>query len=476
MRASTKLAPLAVCAAAFSAAGCAAGGQTPASPHVAVSISAPTSGATIGVHKLTVVGTVIPAGARVAVNGQPAKVTGTSFTGTLYVSAANQKIVVSGVAQGYVPSQATTTVSYSHSVAQQLAAAAVSLGRAAASANAAVPAVLLSQAFGLPPTIPGQSSPAVGHTRTMPASSTTSPASAKSKTPASTSTRSRKSGTRSGHSGSTTQPKASPAPVPVATPAQVAAAIRTAWVHGCVHAQAGADVKPYCTCTYNHLAGELQTPTEAQHVLRSLLPYLRTGDFGKLPRSIRRAVNACAGKLPPLDPVTGAPVVSPLPGSSAPAAPSPTSQTTTSGTQTTTGTSTGTQTTTGTVTGTTTGTQVTTGTQAATGPTPLAATSQPVSAGSAFQQLDDALAAHRPPSLAPGEAGSVRQAYGGVAQPWLAPQGGTQGLGSSRVVADALGYAVLWIAHHDRSGPYPDWNRVKRSLYKRLAAALKLTA
>lgn len=452
MRASTKLAQLAVCAAALSAAGCAAGGHPPSSPHVAVSISAPTSGATIGVHKLTVMGTVIPAGAQVAVNGQPAKVTGTSFTRTLYISAANQRIVVSGVAQGYAPSQATTTVSYSHNVAQQLVAAAASQASAALSANAAVPAAQLSQAFGLPPTIPGQPLPAVSRAKPAPASSTPSRRSGtatKPRTPASTG--------KSGGSKVTTRPKASPAPVPVPTPAQVAAAVRSAWIHGCVHAQPGADVKPYCTCTYNHLAGELQTPTEVRHVLRSLVPYLRNGDFGKLPRMIRRAVEICAGKLPPLDPVTGPPVISPLPGSSTPPASGSTSSGTQAGTQT------------------SAGAQTTTGAPATTSPA-SAVSAGLLGARSAFPHLDLALAGHRPPSLAPGDAGSVGQAYGSTTRPWLAPQGGQQGLYADRVIADALGYAILWIAHHDRPGPYPNWDRVKRSLYKRLAPAFKLIA
>ena len=102
MRASTKLARLAVCAAALSAAGCGASGSPPTAPHVNLSISAPTDGATVGVHKVTILGTVTPAGAQVDVNGRPAKVSGSSFTGTLYVASSDQKIVVSGAAHGYV--------------------------------------------------------------------------------------------------------------------------------------------------------------------------------------------------------------------------------------------------------------------------------------------------------------------------------------------------------------------------------------
>jgi hypothetical protein len=442
-----RLAQLVVVAAALSVAGCAAGGQTPPTPHVAVSISAPTSGATVGVHKVTITGTVMPAGAQVAVNGQPAKVKGSIFTTTMYVGSADQKIVVSGVAHGYVPAQTTATVSYSPNVAQQLVAAAASATPAPVSTAGKVPASVLTQAFGLPATGIVEAGPTVGGSKTTPVSSNpsggshnSSPSGSGSGTPAST--------PPSSSAPTTTPPSSTPTPPPAPTPAQVAAAIHAAWVHGCVRVHAGGDVTPYCTCTYNHLAGQLQTPAQAQHVLREMVPYLRTGDFRKLPRSIRQAVNACVTKLPPLDPVTGKPVVRKLPGLQHGAtAASP------SGTQTDPS-----------------STPVT--------PTPLSQTpAAPVpNARSAAQQFYDTIARHHPLSSAPASASAVGQAHRRLSHARLAPQGGHQRLGEARVIANALGYAFVWVADHDRSGPYPYGYRVQRRLYHRLSAALKLAA
>ncbi len=256
MRASMRLAQLAVLAAALSVAGCAAGAQTPTTPHVAVSISAPTSGATVGVHKVTITGTVIPAGAQVAVNGQPAKVKGSTFTTTMYVASADQKIVVSGVAHGYVPAQTTATVSYSPNVAKQLVAAAASATAPPVSTAGKVPASVITQAFGVPATGIAEAGPVVGGSKPTPVSSqpsggshNSSPSGSGSGTP-----------TPSGSAPTSTPPSSTPTPPPAPTPAQIAAAIHVAWDHGCVRVRAGGDVTPYCTCTYNHLAGQLQTP------------------------------------------------------------------------------------------------------------------------------------------------------------------------------------------------------------------------
>jgi hypothetical protein len=219
-------------------------------------------------------------------------------------------------------------------------------------------------------------------------------------------------------------------------------------VHGCVRVRAGGDVTPYCTCTYNHLAGQLQTPAQAQHVLREMVPYLRTGDFRKLPRSIRQAVNACVSKLPPLDPVSGKPVVRKLPGvQHGASAASP------SGTQTDPG-----------------STPVT--------PTPLSqAPATPVpNTRSAAQQFYDTIAGHHPLSSAPAHASVVGQARRGLSHARLAKSSRHQGLREARILANALGYSFVWAADHDRSGRYPYGYRVQRRLDHRLSAALKLAA
>jgi hypothetical protein len=444
MRASMRLAQLAVLAAALSVAGCAAGAQKPTTPHVAVSISAPTSGATVGVHKVTITGTVVPAGAQVAVNGQPAKVKGSTFTTTMYVASVDQKIVVSGVAHGYVPAQTTATVSYSPNVAKQLVAAAASATAATVSTAGKVPASVITQAFGLPATGIAETGPVVGGSKPTPVSSQPSGGSHNSSPSGSGSGSG--SPTPSGSAPTSTPPSSTPPPPP--TPAQIAAAIHVAWVHGCVRVRAAGDVTPYCTCTYNHLAGQLQTPAQAQHVLREMVPYLRTGDFRKLPRSIRQAVDACVSKLPPLDPMTGKPVVRKLPGLQHGA-----SAASTSGTQTDPG-------------------------STPVAPTPLSqspATPVP-NTRSAAHQFYDTIAGHHPLSSAPAYASAVGQTHRSVSHARLAPQGGHEGLREARIIAKALGYAFLWVAHHDRSGPYPYGYRVQRRLDHRLSAALKLAA
>jgi uncharacterized membrane protein YgcG len=459
MRASMRLAQLVVLATALSVAGCATGGPTPTTPHVAVSISAPTSGATVGVHKVTITGTVMPAGAQVAVNGEPAQVKGTTFTTTMYVASADQKIVVSGVAHGYVPAQTTATVSYSPNVAQQLVAAAASATAAPVSTGGKVPAAVLTQAFGLPATGIAQAGPTVGGTNPTPVSSNPSGGSHNSSPSGSGSGSgsSSSSGSGSGSPTSTppgnsaptgTPPSSTPTSPPAPTPAQIAAAIHTAWVHGCVHVRAGGDVTPYCTCTYNHLAGELQTPAQAQHVLREMVPYLRTGDFRKLPRSIRQAVNACVSKLPPLDPVNGKPVVRKLPGVQHGA-----SAASTSGTQTDPG-------------------------STPVAPTPLSQTpATPVpNMRSAARQFYNTIAGHHPLSSAPAYASARSKTHRGRSHARLASQGGHHALREARIVANALGYAFVWVADHDQTGLYPYGYRVQRRLYHRLSAALKLAA
>jgi hypothetical protein len=399
------------------------------------------------VHKVTITGTVTPADAQVVVNGQPAKVTGSSFTGTLYVSAANQKIVVSAVAHGYVASQASTTVTYSPNVARQLVAAAASVNNPPASASPASPKVttsVLTQAFGLSVASVAKR----GHTTAGSGANTTGPAPTSSTGGSGASTPSGTPPSPTGSSPTTTPPSSSPAPAPAPTPAEIAAAIQKAWVNGCIRVRAGGSVVAYCTCTYNHLAGQLQTRASAEHVLKEMVPYLRSGDFRSVPAFIRRAVDACASKLPPLDPVTGKAVLSTLPGAAHSAAPAsnPVSQSDPSATP--------------------------------VAPTPVAPT--PVAAvpniRSAFQQFNSTLTPNRPAAATPADARSVGTTNRATSAARLTPQSGHQGLREARIVAKALSYALMWVGNHNGPGPYPQWYRVQRRLHNRLAAALKLAA
>jgi hypothetical protein len=193
----------------------------------------------------------------------------------------------------------------------------------------------------------------------------------------------------------------------------------------------GQDVVPYCTCTYNHLAGQLQTRAAAQHLLNALKPYLKTGDVSKLPKLVRKAIAACISKLPPLDPVTGRVVVRKLPGFQHAASPAPSQPTLT-----------------------------TTSPAAPTPPAPAPGASTPVA----------------PTPVAPAAA-DPGQAQ--VTHVWLQPRSSAvapalPAIGHRlNVVAQALGYTLRWAARHDRTGAYPYGHDVQRRLYRRLRAALK---
>ncbi len=92
-------------------AGCGAGlSSTP--PAVAVAVTAPISGATVGVRAIDVSGTVAPAGARVVVAGHTATVRGGAFLAPLRLTSARTRIQIVASARGYRPASLQTTVRY----------------------------------------------------------------------------------------------------------------------------------------------------------------------------------------------------------------------------------------------------------------------------------------------------------------------------------------------------------------------------
>jgi hypothetical protein len=92
------------------------------------------------------------------------------------------------------------------------------------------------------------------------------------------------------------------------------------------------------------------------------------------------------------------------------------------------------------------------------------------------QSFYDTIVGLAPLSSAPAYADAVRKANRHESHTRLAPQSRHQRLGQARTVAKALGYALLWIADHDRAGAYPYGHVVQRRLDHRLSAALKLAA
>ncbi|MGH9060211.1 MAG: hypothetical protein ACRDZY_11960, partial [Acidimicrobiales bacterium] len=126
MRLHGRWAPLALSLVTFGLAGC--GGSAPiAKPTVNVSITAPTSGAIVGVKHVVVAGTVTPVNAQVLVSGQPATVSGGRFTRSLYLATPREVVTVTAHAQGYVAAQTATTINYSPNLAAQLVASSSAL-------------------------------------------------------------------------------------------------------------------------------------------------------------------------------------------------------------------------------------------------------------------------------------------------------------------------------------------------------------
>jgi hypothetical protein len=321
MRLHGRWAPLAAGLLALGVAGCGSSAPT-TQPTVNVTITAPTSGVTVGVHRVLVVGTVTPANAQVMVGGQPAQVSKGRFTRPLYLAAPSQVVTVTAQAQGYIAAHAATTIHYSANLAAQLVASASTLNAqdavpvsstpAAKASPAAVSA--LHQALALPSSA---GSPAIGSGSGSAAKHKTS----KSTTPTHT-TPTRTTPTRttpttttptpsppSSSGGGSTQPVTRP-------PVMTVARIKQDWKTGCLTHVKGENVVPYCTCLYNHLSatGTFKTPTTVNGLLKKLHDYSKTGDRTTLPRAVQLALTVCAVKLPALMPTGNQPTLVPLPG------------------------------------------------------------------------------------------------------------------------------------------------------------------
>ena len=165
MRLYGRWAPLALSLATLGVAGCGTSAPTP-KPTVSVSITAPTSGAIVGVQHVVVAGTVTPTNAQVLVSGQPAQVSGGRFTRSLFLASPRQVVTVTAQAQGYVAAQAATTVNYSPNLAAQLVASSSALNTPAANApgapgSSSTPAAnALNSALALPKSATSSSGPA----------------------------------------------------------------------------------------------------------------------------------------------------------------------------------------------------------------------------------------------------------------------------------------------------------------------------
>jgi hypothetical protein len=303
----SRLAPLAITAAVLCIAGCGSGGAG-TGPKVGLSITAPTSGATVGVQQVVVAGTVSPATATVLVAGKPAPVIKGSFQRSLHLASPTQTITVTAQANGYTDSSTHTTVSYSSKLAAELLAAKTAASKAFAVHFATAAQVTKAT----PRTFPGANPKAVNSAFRLPSQSGTTPPS-KPTTPTTPATPTKPTTPSSG--GAPT----SPAPL---SPDQ----IRQLWEHGCLKHVKGENVVPWCTCIYVHLqsTGAFNSRDSVRQLIKEFDPWSRTGETAALPQSLRTAVTTCQQYLPPLDPITGKPVVTRLPGLSHKPVPAPT--------------------------------------------------------------------------------------------------------------------------------------------------------
>ncbi len=208
--------------------------------------------------------------------------------------------------------------------------------------------------------------------------------------------------------------------------------IKQLWIKGCVKPGTGESYKPYCRCTYAHLAkaGALSSRKRLRELMRKLKPYERTHNVASLPAVLRGAIYACVSKLPPPDPTVGKPVVNDLPNTTHPATPHSTPAATgitpSSGTPASTPAPTG---------------AIPTGIAAPAGTTPTPTTpptgttnSAPTRSNSGtpppwaslvreLNRVITAIAGHHPTSSAPTDHRSVRKSHRRAAKWWGSPEG-----------------------------------------------------
>jgi len=267
-------------------AGCAGGSGSPsgAASGVAVTLTAPTSGAVVGVHQIQVVGTVTPSNAVVKVAGQPASVNKGRFNRVLWLQQPTTTIQITAAASGHATTTVTTTVHFSASLAVALIAA---RNASIATTSRALDSVASPSAIRASRARIARHRAAASTTTTATTSAATTPAGTSA--PGSTTTTTTTTSTSTSPSGS----GSNPAPI---TPRQ----IQYRYLRGCSQADGGQSAVPYCTCMYNHLlrAGALASPATIASLENALEAYQRTQNIFALPVFLRLALSDCASQLP----------------------------------------------------------------------------------------------------------------------------------------------------------------------------------
>jgi hypothetical protein len=281
-------------------AGCGAGssgspGSAPSpagAPAPALALTAPTTGATVGVHQIEVVGTVTPQNAVVRVAGQPATTSQGKFRRAVWLRRPTTTIQITAAAPGHAPTAFTTVVHFS----QQLAVALVAARKASVSTATRAVASVTASPTPTAPAVPPARHPA--GMSTARASGTTSPPSSTTST---TTTPSPGAATSGGSGTATSTPTSSgagstpSAPAPL-TPAQ----IEQRYLKGCTAADGGQSALAYCTCMYDRLAqaGALASPATIAALAQELKEFGQTQDIFALPAFLRNSLADCASQLP----------------------------------------------------------------------------------------------------------------------------------------------------------------------------------
>jgi hypothetical protein len=277
----------------------------PPLPNVGLAISAPTNGATVGVRRLVVVGTVTPRGATVTINGRAATVRDGTFALPLQLAGPTQTITVVGRAGGYRPATTATTVSYSPVTAAQLTAA-----QRAATTLPPLGPVTAAQ-FPVSRAAPPSTSTAGG----LPSTVFALPGSAGAGGTGRTGGTGGGGGTSATGSGNGT---------PVQPVVWTQARIHDWYVRACAGTAGQTARTSFCQCTYRHLArsGAMRSRQSLVALVRTLKPYDRTHNPASLPDYVHLAILDCAQYLPDNN-VAARPVIHKLPSLSYPPVPAP---------------------------------------------------------------------------------------------------------------------------------------------------------
>lgn len=315
--------------AALALAGCGVGGSGHQTPQVAISLTAPMTGATVGVDTIKVTGTVTPANATVRVGGLPATVRGAGFVRAMSLRTATTTIPVTAAAPGWTPATVTVTVHYSRALAKALSAAHSATWLAAAPASSSartrassdsgfVPSVDLSGGSNGGATSTGSGSGATGgHGGTGSPPTGTPTGSPPAGTPTGTPTGSPPTGTPTPPTGTPTgspptgaptggSPEGAPAGGEPGTSAPVTQAeLEQLYLQTCEKASGGSQAASYCQCMYDHMqhAQVFSSRARVLALARRIKRFNRTHDLADLPKWLLQAQATCVAQLPtpPLD-------------------------------------------------------------------------------------------------------------------------------------------------------------------------------